>query len=184
MSQDLRDVQPLTGTLMGGAFFLAGTAILFVALGWIEVDASSVHAPRWVLGVCGGIFALTGMVTFYYGFVNGVAGRGGRRSGRERTGRDEDGFYVGGWLLGLVLCVGMAVVAGWIAFGPGEREFSGSVGVGGLEAGGSGGGETLGRWVFGFGAVLTGGFAIYGLIYGLRKLLGRSLKNTPPPREP
>lgn len=166
MGTELRDVGPMTGTLMGGAFFLAGVAILFVALDWIVMDPSKIHAPRWVLGVCGGMFALTGMVTFYYGLVNGLEG-----GSRASPDRDDDGFYVGGWLLGLVICTGMAVVAGWIAFGPGERAFSGSGSVGPVTARGSGGSESLGRWVFGFGAVLTGAFAVYGLVYGLRRLI-------------
>lgn len=175
MSRDLRDVSPLTGTLMGGAFFLAGTAIVFVALGWIRVDPSSVHAPRWVLGVCGGMFALAGVVTFYYGLVNGL-GTGSRANGD----REDEGFYLGGWLLGLVICTGMAVVAGWIAFGPGERAFTTSGSVGPVSTRGSGGSETLGRWVFGFGAVLTGAMAVYGLIYGLRRLF----RGSSPPPEP
>lgn len=170
MSTDLRDIQPATGILMGGVFLLAGLLIFFVAVGWIEVDPAKIHAPRWVIGVCGGMFALTGVGVFYYGVINGL-GRGSRGT-REQTG---DGFSVVAWLVGLVISGGMALVAGWIAFGPGERDFSGSVGIGGVRVGGSGGSETLGRWVFGIGAVLTGAFALWGLIYGLRRLTsGRS----------
>lgn len=39
---------------MGGLFLVAGLLILFVALDWIHVDPASIHAPRWVLGLCGG----------------------------------------------------------------------------------------------------------------------------------
>ena len=46
-----------------------------------------------------------------------------------------------------------ASIASWIAFGPGEREFSGGASAGPVSVGGSGG-ETVGRVMFGFGAVL------------------------------
>lgn len=159
----MREVEPLTGILMGGAFLLAGLAIVFVALGWIRVDPSSVHAPPWVLVVCGGIFALPGLGLFYYGVVNGLG-----RGARDRE--EDDVFAVLPWLLGLLICGGMAAVAGWVAFGPGERAFSGSVGVGGVGVSGSGGGETLGRRVFGFGAILTGALTVWGFVYGVRRL--------------
>ena len=170
MSRDVRDVRPLTGILMGGGFLLAGLAIVFVAFGWIRVDPASVHAPPWVLGLCGGMFALTGAVLFGYGVTNGLGA--GARAEEDDVERDEHAFAVMPWLLGLVICAGMAAVAGWIAFGPGERTFSGSAGVGGVGVSGSGGGDTLGRWVFGFGAVLTGVMAVWGLLYGIRRLVG------------
>lgn len=42
-----------------------------------------------------------------------------------------------------------------------------------MSVGGSGGSETVGRWFFGIGAVLTGAFGVWGLVYGLRRLAGR-----------
>lgn len=175
MSRDIRDIPPLTGILMGGLFLVAGLMILFVALDWIQVDPASIHAPRWVLGLCGGMFALAGLGCLYYGLSNGLG-----RGARERAGGD-DGFPIVPWLMGLVIAGGMTVVASWIAFGAGERAFSGSVGVGGVEVGGSGRSETLGRWVFGIGAVMTGLFTIWGLVYGLRRLTGTRRSG---PREP
>lgn len=153
---------------MGGAFLLAGTMIFLIALNWIAVDPARIHAPRWVLGLIGGMFALSGLAILYFGIANGL-GRGPGSAGE----RDPEAFSVIGWLLGLVIVGGMAVVAGWIAFGPGERAFSGSIGVGGVSVGGSGGSETVGRWFFGIGAVLTGAFGVWGLVYGLRRLAGR-----------
>lgn len=176
MSRDIRDVSPVTGILMGGLFLVAGLSIIFVALDWIHVDPASIHAPRWVLGLCGGMFALPGLGFLYYGIINGLG-----RGARERAGGD-DRFQIIPWLMGLVIAGGMTVVASWIAFGPGERAFSGSVGVGGVEVGGSGRTETFGRWVFGIGAVMTGLFTIWGLIYGLRKLMGADRSGPRGPR--
>lgn len=166
MSSDIRDIEPVTGLVMGSAFLLAGLAIVCVALGWIEVDPASVHAPPWVIGVCGGMFAAAGIATLYYAIVNALGG------GRSRGRAGPEDFPVVAWLLGLVIMGGMAVVASWIAFGPGERAFTGSAGVGGVTVGGRGG-ETFGRWVFGFGAALTWLITIWSMMHGLRRLAGR-----------
>lgn len=159
---------------MGTLFLGGGTAILGVALGWIHVDPDSVHAPRWVLGVLSAMFALSGIGAFYYGLVNGA------REG-PRPARDEDGapFPVFSWLIGLAITGGMTAVAAWVAFGPGEREFSGGIGIGWISVGGSSSG-TSGRVVFGIGAVLVGLFTLWGLIYGLRRLAGRGRPGADP----
>ncbi|MFW6089081.1 MAG: hypothetical protein ACODAB_04965 [Gemmatimonadota bacterium] len=167
MSNDLRDIRPIDGALFGTLFLAAGLMILSIAFEWIYVDPASIHAPRWVLGICGVMFLVPGVVALYFGVRNGRGG--GARSGRRAR---EDAFSVVGWLTGLVISGGMTVVAGWIAFGPGERAFSGSVGVGGVAVGGSGQSETVGRWVFGICAVLVGLFTVWGLVYGVRRLLG------------
>lgn len=166
MSQDLRDVSPATGLVMGGLLLFGGLAVVFVAVDWIRVDPSSIHAPRWVLGVCGAMFALPGMAALYYGVRNGLAG--GPSTDRSAG---ERGFSVVGWLVGLAIAAGMTAVASWVAFGPGERTFSGSVGIGPVSVGGSGQSETLGRWMFGIGAVMSGLFTVWGLAYGVRRLM-------------
>lgn len=167
MSNELRDIQPIEGALLGTLFLAAGLMILFIALEWIHVDPASIHAPRWVLGVCGVMFMIPGIAALYFGARNALGG-GGRSDRRT----DGDGVSVVGWLTGLAISGGMTVVAAWIAFGPGERAFSGSVGIGGVAVGRSGQSETLGRWVFGIGAVLVGLFTVWGLVYGVRRLLG------------
>lgn len=114
----------------GAVFILAGGAIMAIGLDWIRVDPSSIHAPRWVLTACGGMFALAGAMVY--------------------TSRlDERVNHVLAFLL-----IGMvASVASWVAFGPGERAFTGGASVGPVAVGGSGG-ERIGRAVFGFGAVV------------------------------
>lgn len=168
MSKDMRDIDPVTGLLLGTVCLGAGLAISSIALDWIHVDPSSIRAPRWVLGVCGAIFAVPGAGILYYAVQNGLGGNG--RS--ERRAR-ADAFPLVGWLTGMVVSAGLTVVAAWTAFGPGERAFSGSIGIGGVAVGGSGQSETVGRWVFGVAAVLAGLYTAWGLIYGVRRLLGR-----------
>lgn len=166
MSDDLRGIQPLTGAVLGTLLLGGGLMIVFIALEWIRVDPASIHVPRWVLGICGVMFMIPGIAAVYFGVRNALGG--GARSGRRGDG---DGFSVVGWLCGMTISGGMTVVAGWIAFGPGERAFSGSVGVGGVAVGGAGQSETLGRWVFGIGAVLVGLFTVWGVIYGIRRIV-------------
>lgn len=54
----------------------------------------------------------------------------------------------------------MALIATWIAFGPGEREFSGGISLGPLAIGGSTA-PSLGRIVFGLSAVLLWALLAY-----------------------
>lgn len=161
----MRDIPSAQGILLGLLFLAAGLAIVFVALDWIRVDPSSIHAPRWVLGVCGAIFAVPGAGILYYGIRNAIGGP--PPSARPA---DEDVFPVVGWFTGMVVSAGMTAVSAWIAFGPGERAFSGSIGIGGVGVGGPAQSETVGRWVFGIGAVLAGLFTVWGVMYGIRRL--------------
>ena len=55
--------------------------------------------------------------------------------------------------LGALIVSSLALVFDWIAFGPGERQFTGSLGVGGAAVG-SPVGETAGRVFFGLFALL------------------------------
>lgn len=114
----------------GAIFIAAGAAIMAMGADWIRVDPSSIHAPRWVLIASGGVFALGGVMTY-----------------TSRLDQRVNSF------LALILIGTFASIASWIAFGPGERAFSGGASVGPVSVGGSGG-ETVGRAVFGFGAVL------------------------------
>lgn len=164
MSDDIRDMPPAVGVLMGTAFLGAGLAIILIALDWIHVDPSSIHAPRWVLGVCGAMFALPGAWILYHGLANAVGG--GPPAERPEDG---DAFRVVPWLIGMVITGGMTAVAAWVAFGPGERTFGGGAAIGPLHVGGSSS-ETPGRAVFGVGAVLVGAFTVWGVVYGIRRL--------------
>lgn len=64
---------------------------------------------------------------------------------------------------GTLLIAGFAVISNWIAFGPGERHFSGSVGGAGIAVSGPVG-ELTGRIAFGIGAVLLDAVLIFSLV--------------------
>jgi hypothetical protein len=54
--------------------------------------------------------------------------------------------------LGLLIVVGLATMFSWVAFGPGVRHFT--VSAGGFAGQTSGGGDVVGRVMFGLGAIL------------------------------
>jgi hypothetical protein len=99
--------------------------------GVIPVDPSSVHAPGWVIVLAGVVFALAGVMVC--------------TNGRFDAWVNES--------LALVLMLCFASVFSWVAFGPGEREFTGGASVGGAGASGPVG-STSGRMAFGIGAIM------------------------------
>jgi len=136
----------------GAIFVLVGAFIMGIGGGIVPVDPSSVHAPGWVVVLCGAVFALAGVATW--------AGRFG----------DE---WSEGFALLIVGC--FALIASWVAFGPGERQFTGGVSVG--PAGGGGPvGDRSGRIAFGVGAVSLWAFTAL-LIGRLVKRVGGLLRN-------
>src|SRR5258706_3814583 len=64
---------------------------------------------------------------------------------------------------GTLVIAGFAVISNWIAFGPGERHFSGSVGGAGIAVSGPVG-DLTGRIAFGIGAVLLDAVLIFSLV--------------------
>lgn len=109
-----------------------GLLPMVVALGWISVPATSLHAPKWILALCGGIFVVAGIMLVL-----------GSRS------RAND-FLAG------VICLLFGIVGAWIALlGPAE-------GIsGGLPFLSGAANAVIGRWVFGIGALLCFAIATY-----------------------
>lgn len=109
-----------------------GLLPISIALGWIAVPATSLHAPRWILALCGGLVVIAGCMVFL-----------GNRS------RASD-FLAG------VICLLFAIVGAWVALlGPAEG-FSG-----GLPFLSGSANTTLGRWIFGVGALLCLAISAY-----------------------
>jgi hypothetical protein len=71
----LKGHKPLSRTTLHGwpaiifglAFFIAGLPILSIGMGWMDYPKSSIHAPLWVIGVCGGLFAAGGVWLILHG---------------------------------------------------------------------------------------------------------------------
>lgn len=125
-------LSPCGEWLFALAFWIAGSAIIALAVGWIPAAAQSLQAPRWVVGVAG--------VTFLAGGFAPLAARLGPKSIVSQV--------VGG---GIVLP--LTLVANWVAFGSGPRQFSGGLTLGFVTVS-QRASEMSGRIAFGIVAIL------------------------------
>ncbi len=130
--QNIRDLSPRARFLMALGMFFFGGFLLAIVFGWIPSDPSSIHAPLWVLGAVAMVFLLAGVMILL--------------AGNERLTALNNLVI---WLF--MVC--LAAPFNWVAFGEGERRFSGSSSFLGVTSSGATG-ETEGRIVFGFFAVL------------------------------
>lgn len=72
---ELRGRQPVSRTtihgwpsvIFGSPFAGMGTFIFLMGLGKVEVDPGTVHAPLWVIAVCGLMFLLAGLFLIWHG---------------------------------------------------------------------------------------------------------------------
>ncbi|MGQ0522729.1 MAG: hypothetical protein ACT4P8_03585 [Betaproteobacteria bacterium] len=138
-----------------GLIATAMGAFIIVMAGF-DPDESRFHAPRWVVGAAGATFVLAGAAAIK---SRGVSGPHIDNSAAYRL------------ILALLLsCFG--TVATWISFGPGERKFEGTLGVGGgfLPFDLS---ETLGRILFSPAALLLDFMALAAWFYFFRGLARR-----------
>ncbi|MBI5210037.1 MAG: tetratricopeptide repeat protein [Elusimicrobia bacterium] len=112
--------------------------MIAVALGWLPVDKSRAEAPSWVVGTAGCVFLFGGL-----------------------TALVPPGFARLQHFFGTLAVTALALTFDWVAFGPGERTFSGSTTIGGLSRT-SHVGQTGGRVVFGVFAILIDCMAALG----------------------
>ena len=136
---------------IGGLITAMGLVPVLAAVGIIPTDDSLWQAPRWVGAVAGGLFVVAGLFVSTQRVVARL---------EPRLQKQVQGLFP------LVIFSGFAVIATWVAFGPGERQFSGSVGNSLMSMSG-GGGELAGRIAFGAGAI----FLIVASVIGWWKYL-------------
>ncbi|MDX8404049.1 MAG: hypothetical protein R8K54_06540 [Mariprofundaceae bacterium] len=135
--------------LMAATFVSMGLMIVAMSVDVIHVDPSDIHAPRWVVAVCGMMFVFAGLII----------------PASQSYSGGEPSLWVR--FVGLLIIGCFALVFSWIAFGPGEREFSTS--INGFIVEGSG--EVFGRAVFGFFAVLVDLWLVWGIYNFIKKLI-------------
>ena len=71
----LKGHKPLSGTtihgwpalLFGAVFVIMGSPILAIGMKWMNYPGSSIHAPLWVIGICGGLFVACGAWLMIHG---------------------------------------------------------------------------------------------------------------------
>jgi len=120
-----------------------GLYAISVALGIIKPDDSAVHAPMWVIAICGVIFLISGIMVLI-----------GQRS-RVNS------------LCAAILCGCFALVGAWASLFPPPEGFSGGIPLLSKSAN-----TIIARCLFGSGAVLSSILSIYALrrFLRLRKL--------------
>lgn len=152
---------------MGIVFIACALIPVLAGLGVLPAHRCAADsAPAWI-GVCIGLaFFLAGLVLL----SDAVAGG----TGTDGQLRDD----APGWIrrfqsvMGLAIAATLATITSWVAFGPGERHFSMSISLPFIAAG-KAGSDTLGRWVFGFGAVLIWTVIAGSLFNSARKALAK-----------
>lgn len=87
--------------LFGWFAFLTGLPFIGMAFGIVQADESTVHAPLWVIGLCGLVFSLAGIMVLI-----------GEKSPINN-------------LLGGILVLSFALIGGWVALFGDSAQFSG-----------------------------------------------------------
>jgi hypothetical protein len=141
-----------------GAFIVAGACNLFGLDLHPEKDT-----PSWI-GICAGLlFVAGGLAVMLQSLPAAKPMPDGGLS------PDAPRWVQGASLvLGLFIAGAFAAIFLWIAFGPGERHFSSNVPFVSGPAN-----ETLGRVVFGFGAIFSCAMFLGFLVSGTRRILRR-----------
>lgn len=150
---------PSTAFLCGLFTAAMGGFLVLVGLAVIPANPRSVNAPLWVATVAGLCFLLAG-ISVVVGAIHGVSDTGELP---KDTGWWVRLFY---YLVGVFMAGALASIGSWVAFGPGARAFSGT----GLFMLSPEANATIGRIVFGLGAVLTWLITIAIAVSGARKL--------------
>lgn len=134
----------IAATIVGAVVAFGGTLALLAVIG-VFPNRSSQTLTSLVFGVsASAVFILAGVGMLLFGLR--LPGAGAR-------------------LGGIALLV-FAFVFNWIAFGPGEREFVGTVSLGGIFEHSTATSELSGRIVFGIVAAAMDVLIVYGLIAG------------------
>lgn len=123
-----RNKDRLAGCLCVGV----GLLPIALATGLIEPQPGTVHAPMWVIGVCGGVFVLAGLVIL------------------SGPGKKMNHVFAG------LILLSFAAIAGWVALFGLADGFSGGIPFlpQALNV-------TIARWVFGAGSIICIWIFIY-----------------------
>ena len=148
--------QWLGQVLVGGIPLLMGAFIVLMALDIIPSDESAFHVPRWVVAVAGAVFMVGGMAVIWQSAFAHL----------QETIWYRTVSHL--FAAGIFLC--FSLVFNWVAFGPGERQFSNSILIPfvSLELGDAD--FSAGRFFFGIFALLLDIAVLYGAYYYLRIL--------------
>jgi hypothetical protein len=148
---------------------IIGMFPLMIGLGAIDV-ASTSDTPLWVVAAAGFMFICGGMATIVgYALGGGMAPDGDLAS-------PSIFLRLVQYTLGLCIVGSLLAIFSWIAFGPGERQFTTVVwwpwAVDRAEAS-----EQQGRTIFGAAAIVIGVFLVAGTVAGVRRIRRAAHRN-------
>jgi len=154
-------LSPRAAVVLGLVVSGMGGLIVLLAVGIIPGAEGSLEAPRWVVAVAGFSFVLAGAAMIVgYAVAGGAGPDGDLPAGTPRWVRVTQS------VLGLGIISALGAVATWVAFGPGPRGFTVTLPF----VGRGPGDETLGRAVFGIGAVLMWVFLIVFVVVSIQRI--------------
>ncbi len=157
MNQNGTDISPLALVLFIGVPLCMGGFIFLAAMGVIPADPDSFDAPRGVVAVAGVMFMLAGVAVAFQGLRH-------TSFGQTRL------WTLLNSLLGLSVLLLLAIPFHWVAFGPGERQFTGTASLPFVRFS-SGSKAILGRAAFGTMAVLMDVAWLWGVFAAVRRFL-------------
>jgi hypothetical protein len=156
---DMKRREPATpNEMLGIGLLTVGVGLYFslIGLGLLPIPGGprNLHGPLWIVLCCGLAFLLGGCCILLQraAKANPVTG--------EMPANAPHWVRVAQYLMGVAIFACFALIGSWIAFGPGERTFGGTVPTG----------PTFGRIVFGIGAIITWAATIGFAVSGFRKL--------------
>lgn len=138
-----RQIPLVPALLFGGAFTAAGALIFALLLGYIPMQPGAMQAPPAILGLVGTVFLTAGLGMMLYRMTPKFAG-----------------------ICSLIALCAFIATFNWIAFGPGERNFTKRTTLSGPAVSTSKkqtASETEGRLVFGIFAGAMDALILFGL---------------------
>ena len=145
---------PRTALTFGLLAIVCGVLPILGSIGIVPMRLTP-GTPVWV-GVCAGMLFVLAGVLMINGYVLGGGPLNSSTNVEPYSTAVEPYRHFIQDLLGFGVCALFAAIFGWIAFGPGERQFSMTVDLPFSHSKGRGN-EWLGRVMFGLGAVMGAG---------------------------
>ena len=133
-------MKPKQKTIFAWFFILMGLPFILISVNLLSIDESTLHAPKWVLGLCGFIFSLSGVIMLL-----------GEKS------------HFNNLLAGLLI-LSFALVGGWVALFGSAEQFSG-----GLTVLSETQNVNIARVLFGIGSLICFAITIYAIRQHFKK---------------